>query len=447
MPKARTARQSSASISRQTEVRKLLSDKRNKSDGDDDHSYYYENMPFRSYDEIMARRRRAALRRRGCLFGFLIILIITMSVVTIGLFSGGFIFRRMVNGTTPSDASQSRNDQTVTGRGDTDKNGFTLDTRQPSGDESQLITTYDVSGVVEHARQSVVGIVSESYSSFSTSDSGSGIIMSDDGYIVTNNHVISGGDSITVVLYDGTNYPAYLIGSDPYSDIAVLKIPCTDLTPADFGDSDTLTAGEPAIAIGNPGGIQLQGTVTAGIISATNREITIDSNTMELIQTDASINPGNSGGPLLNRYGQVIGVTSAKISASGYEGIGFALPINTVKPIVEELVSDGYVSGRPLVGVSVRTVSQLAATFYGLPRGLMVDVIAEDSGAAKAGLQAGDIITHLCGSPVRSVSDACTIRNQYKAGDTVTLTYYRNGAVHDIEFVLDEQQDQTGYDF
>ena len=240
---------------------------------------------------------------------------------------------------------------------------------------------------------------------------------------------------------------AYLIGSDPYSDIAVLKIPCTDLTPADFGDSDTLTAGEPAIAIGNPGGIQLQGTVTAGIISATNREITIDSNTMELIQTDASINPGNSGGPLLNRYGQVIGVTSAKISASGYEGIGFAIPINTVKPIVEELVSDGYVSGRPLVGVSVRTISQLAATFYGLPRGLMVDAISSDSGAAKAGLQAGDIITHLCGSPVRSVSDACTIRNQYKAGDTVTLTYYRNGAVHDIEFVLDEQQDQTGYDF
>lgn len=419
-----------------------MSDRQN--DRQEENNSWQNEFPFKSYDEIQAARKRAGMYRKGFIIGTLIIVALLLISVTLGLFSGNFIARKMMN---------------ILGSGDADENvppekdgktesGFSINIEENGEDEPVLITTYDVSGVVEKARKSVVGIATESYSSFSTGSSGSGIIASADGYIVTNYHVIEGGDNITVILPDGTNSPAYLIGADEMSDIAVLKIPADGLEAASFGDSQSLTAGEPAIAIGNPGGIQLQGTVTAGIISATDREITVGNNIMKLIQTDASINPGNSGGPLLNKYGQVVGVTSVKITASGYEGLGFAIPINYVKPIVEELVENGYVSGRPLVGVSARVVSQLAATFYGLPRGLLVDAVAPDSSVAKAGLQSGDIITHFNGSPVRNIADACTIRNQFKAGEAVGLSYYRNGAVYDIEFELDEQQGvDSGYDF
>lgn len=401
-------------------------------------------FPFKSYDEIQAARKRAGMYRKGFIIATLVIVALLLISVTLGLFSGNFIARKMMNMLGSGDeevVKEAENGQKADG-------GFSIKIEGNDGKGDVLITTYDVSGVVERAGKSVVGIATESYSSFTTGSSGSGIIASADGYIVTNYHVIEGGDNITVILSDGTNSPAYLIGADEMSDIAVLKIPAEGLEAAVFGDSQSLTVGEPAIAIGSPGGIELQGTVTAGIISATDREITVGNNVMKLIQTDASINPGNSGGPLLNKYGQVVGVTSVKITASGYEGLGFAIPIDYVKPIVEELVENGYVSGRPLVGVSVRVVSQLAATFYGLPRGLLVDAVAPNSSVAKAGLQPGDIITHFNGSPVRNISDACTIRNQFKSGEVIGLSYYRNGAVYDVEFELDEQQGaDSGYDF
>ena len=401
-------------------------------------------FPFKSYDEIQAARKRAGMYRKGFIIATLVIVALLLISVTLGLFSGNFIARKMMNMLGSGDeevVKEPENGQKADG-------GFSIKIEGNDGKGDVLITTYDVSGVVERAGKSVVGIATESYSSFTTGSSGSGIIASADGYIVTNYHVIEGGDNITVILSDGTNSPAYLIGADEMSDIAVLKIPAEGLEAAVFGDSQSLTVGEPALAIGSPGGIELQGTVTAGIISATDREITVGNNVMKLIQTDASINPGNSGGPLLNKYGQVVGVTSVKITASGYEGLGFAIPIDYVKPIVEELVENGYVSGRPLVGVSVRVVSQLAATFYGLPRGLLVDAVAPNSSVAKAGLQPGDIITHFNGSPVRNISDACTIRNQFKSGEVIGLSYYRNGAVYDVEFELDEQQGaDSGYDF
>lgn len=401
-------------------------------------------FPFKSYDEIQAARKRAGMYRKGFIIATLVIVALLLISVTLGLFSGNFIARKMMNMLGSGDeevVKEPENGQKADG-------GFSIKIEGNDGKGDVLITTYDVSGVVERAGKSVVGIATESYSSFTTGSSGSGIIASADGYILTNYHVIEGGDNITVILSDGTNSPAYLIGADEMSDIAVLKIPAEGLEAAVFGDSQSLTVGEPAIAIGSPGGIELQGTVTAGIISATDREITVGNNVMKLIQTDASINPGNSGGPLLNKYGQVVGVTSVKITASGYEGLGFAIPIDYVKPIVEELVENGYVSGRPLVGVSVRVVSQLAATFYGLPRGLLVDAVAPNSSVAKAGLQPGDIITHFNGSPVRNISDACTIRNQFKSGEVIGLSYYRNGAVYDVEFELDEQQGaDSGYDF
>ncbi len=411
-----------------------------------DQHQYYDPFPFKSYDEILAARSRRRTARRGVMFGCLAVVLLLIGGTTLGIFGGNFILTRAMNAMAESARTEEPQPETPD-EVQADSQGLVL--QSPDADARPMITTYDVSDLVEQAAQSVVGIVTESYSSFSSGSTGTGIVMDARGYIITNNHVIDGGDNITVVMPDSSNYPAYLIGADPQTDIAVLKVEAQKVLPAaSFGNSDTLRIGEPAIVIGNPGGLDLQGTVTAGIISATERRITIDNNIMTLIQTDASINPGNSGGPLLNKYGQVVGVTSTKISANGFEGLGFAIPMTTVKPIVEELIQNGYVSGRPLVGVSVRTVSQMAAAFYSLPQGLMVDLVASDANAAAAGLQQSDIITHLDGQRITTVSQACMVRNQYKAGDTVTLSVYRGGRTVEITFTLNEQQSTTtGWDF
>ena len=305
----------------------------------------------------------------------------------------------------------------------------------------------DVSDVVQKAQQAVVGVTTEIYSTFSTESRGSGIILSEDGYIVTNNHVISGGDSITVTLEDGTSYPAYVIGSDEYTDIAVLKITAAGLTAAEIGDSDSVEVGEAAIAIGNPTG-QLLGTATAGIISGVNRNVLVNNVVMNLLQTDAAINAGNSGGPLLNQYGQVIGVTSVKVSMTGYEGLGFAIPINTVIPIVETLVKNGYVTGRPLVGISGSDISIMAARFYGLPQGIYVTAVNSSSDAYTQGIREGDIITKIGDTAVTTVSEGCAARNGYAVGDTVKLTFYRKGNYYWASVVLGEQTDDSGnYNF
>ncbi|MBQ3091736.1 MAG: trypsin-like peptidase domain-containing protein [Clostridia bacterium] len=411
-----------------------------------DEHIYHDPTPFKSYDEILAARRRTKTARRGAMVGCLVVALLLIGGTVLGVFGGNFILNRAMNAMAEANRQEKEEAETPP-ETESGQNGLQLQ----SADENArpMITTYDVSDLAEQASRSVVGIVTESYSSFSSGSTGTGIIMDSRGYIITNNHVIDGGDNITVVLSDGTNYPAYLIGADAQTDIAVLKVETQNALPAaTFGSSDDLRLGEPAIVIGNPGGLDLQGTVTAGIISATERRITIDNNIMTLIQTDASINPGNSGGPLLNKYGQVVGVTSNKISADGFEGLGFAIPMTTVKPIVEELIENGYVSGRPLVAVSVRTVSQMAAAFYNLPQGLMVDLVASDSNAAAAGLQQSDIITHMNGQRITSVSAACTVRNRFKAGEEITLSVYRGGRTVELTFALNEQQSaSTGWDF
>ena len=411
-----------------------------------DEHIYHDPTPFKSYDEILAARRRTKTARRGVMVGCLVVALLLIGGTALGVFGGNFILNRAMNAMAEANRQEKEEAETPP---ETESGQSGLQLQSADENARPMITTYDVSDLAEQASKSVVGIVTESYSSFSSGSTGTGIIMDSRGYIITNNHVIDGGDNITVVLSDGTNYPAYLIGADAQTDIAVLKVETQNALPAaTFGSSDDLRIGEPAIVIGNPGGLDLQGTVTAGIISATERRITIDNNIMTLIQTDASINPGNSGGPLLNKYGQVVGVTSNKISADGFEGLGFAIPMTTVKPIVEELIENGYVSGRPLVAVSVRTVSQMAAAFYNLPQGLMVDLVASDSNAAAAGLQQSDIITHMNGQRITSVSAACTVRNRFKAGEEITLSVYRGGRTVELTFALNEQQSaSTGWDF
>jgi len=309
----------------------------------------------------------------------------------------------------------------------------------PQDKDSQLPAAgskLTVKQIAKKVRTSVVGVVAEGTANFSSSSVGSGIIMSADGYIITNNHVIENTNKISVVTDDGTSYDAYVIGTDSRTDLAVLKVDAQNLPAAEFGDSDLLEQGDVAVAIGNPAGIQLQNTVTAGIISAINRNIVVEDEEMTLIQTDASINPGNSGGPLVNEYGQVIGINTVKIGISYYEGLGFAIPINTAKPIIDELISRGYITGRPSIGISGITISERDAAFYGLKAGMYVEFVHPYSDAYKKGLQSGDVIIAMNGTSLASHEELKKLRDEHKAGDTVKLTVYRQGREFTINVML-----------
>ncbi|MBQ7794871.1 MAG: trypsin-like peptidase domain-containing protein [Clostridia bacterium] len=263
--------------------------------------------------------------------------------------------------------------------------------------------------------------------------SGSGIIISESGYIVTNQHVIDGATEISVVLNTGDEYTALLVGEDEKSDLAVLKIDAPNLVAAEIGDSEALQVGELAVAIGNPLGQEFAGTVTVGVISAVNRTMTVDNKKYNLIQTDAAINPGNSGGALVNQYGEVIGINSVKIATTGVEGIGFAISSAEANPIIDDLINNGYVSGRPLVGIMA------SETRYGLS----VSSVTEGSGAQKAGIQAGDLIVKAEGKTVKTVDALNEIRDTKKAGDTLQLTAIRDGEILNFNVILGEDLPQN----
>ncbi len=261
--------------------------------------------------------------------------------------------------------------------------------------------------------------------------SGSGIIISNDGYIVTNQHVIEGATEIDIILNTGSTYVAKVIGQDEKTDLAIIKIePKSEepLTAAVLGDSTTLEVGELAVAIGNPMGMEFSGSVTAGIVSAVNRTMTIDNRTYNLIQTDAAINNGNSGGALINQYGEVIGINSVKLSTSGVEGMGFAIAISEAKPIINDLMSAGYVTGRPLVGIGI------SETRYGL----FISTIQEGSGAERAGLKVDDMILEVDGEAVTSTSQVNEIRDKKKPGDTLKFKILRERATMEIDVELTE---------
>lgn len=263
---------------------------------------------------------------------------------------------------------------------------------------------------------------------------GSGVIISTDGYIVTNNHVIADAQTITVRLTDGNEYNAVLIGTDASTDVAVIRIEASNLQPAVMGDSSSLVVGQTAIAVGNPLG-ELGGTVTEGIISALDREITVDGETMSLLQTDTAINPGNSGGGLFNLYGELIGIVNAKSSGSDIEGLGFAIPINTAKTIIEEIISNGYVTGRVDTGLTVVDIQDTqTAMSYGVNKlGLYI------AQSTSSSLQSGDIITEIDGNAVSNLSDYNSILNNYSVGDTIEITVTRSGRSMTFSLTLGEQ--------
>ena len=272
---------------------------------------------------------------------------------------------------------------------------------------------------------------------------GSGFVITSDGYILTNYHVIEDADSIQVAFVDGTTYDATLVGGESENDIAVLKIDATGLTPVIIGDSDNVKVGEQVVAIGNPLG-ELTFSMTSGIVSAKDRSITMENgNVMNMIQTDTAINNGNSGGPLFDMYGQVIGITSAKLSGSSsseatIEGLGFAIPINDIKDMVTDIMENGYVTGKPYMGVTVSTVPESISQRYGMSQGALVESVDESSCAAKAGLEKGDIITAIDGKTVISSAELVEAKKTYKAGDTVTLEVERNGEKLELTLTFDE---------
>ena len=263
--------------------------------------------------------------------------------------------------------------------------------------------------------------------------SGSGIIISSDGYIVTNQHVIDGANEISVILNTGEEFVAKLVGQDEKSDLAVLKIDKTDLPAATLGDSTKLEVGELAVAIGNPLGQEFAGTVTAGVISAVNRTMTVDNKVYNLVQTDAAINPGNSGDALVNKYGEVIGINTIKLSSTGVEGIGFAIAISEAKPIIDDLMNNGFVSGRPLVGISVSQTRN----------GLSVEQVSAGSGAEAAGIKVGDLIVKADGKAVKTSQELNEIRDKKAPNEYLKLTVIREGELLDIDVKLGEDVPTT----
>lgn len=310
-------------------------------------------------------------------------------------------------------------------------------------DTGKLMTPAEVYAANVNSTVGITTSVTTNFWGFQTTSaaSGSGFILTGDGYVLTNYHVIESSNSISVTLYDGKSYDAVLIGYDESSDIAVLKIDAEGLTPVVLGDSDNLNVGDSVVAIGNPLG-ELTFSLTSGAVSALNREITLSNSvTMNLIQTDCAINSGNSGGALFNLYGEVIGITNAKYSGSGsgasIDNIGFAIPINHVRGIVESIIENGYVA-KPYIGVNVSDVSE-ETMGYGLPAGAAVRAVSEDSPAEKAGLQVNDIITAVNGKEISGRTGLSEVVGAASVGDTLTLTVYRQGNTISVDVTVGEQ--------
>ena len=315
-----------------------------------------------------------------------------------------------------------------------------------SVDTGKVLTPSEVYAQNVNSTVGITTSITTNYFGYQTTSAaaGSGFILTQDGYILTNYHVVEGSNSIKVTTYDGTSYDAQLIGYDESNDIAVLKIDASDLTPVVLGDSDTLNVGDSVVAIGNPLG-ELTFSLTTGVVSALDRPVTLSTGTtMNLIQTDCAINSGNSGGALFNLYGEVIGITNAKYSSSSasseasIDNIGFAIPIDQVRSIFESIITNGYIV-KPYIGVTVSDVSAESQS-YGLPQGAAVRSVTENGPAAEAGLQENDIITTVNGEAITGSNDLVKLVKAASAGDTLELTVYRQGQTVTLTLTVGEQK-------
>ena len=393
--------------------------------------------------------------------GVAVLLSCTAIAVVIGLFAGVLIVNGTLNrqkqASLPAPAEQQTPAQTV----EQEEPAATAAAVLPRTDASQTATgfTYDGqytrSQIVEMSAPSVVGIdgvfeTTVSYwgrmETYEQPGSGSGVILTADGYIATCAHVVNGAKKLTVTLNDDTSYEATIVGSDTRNDIAIIKIDAQNLTPATLGDSAMLTVGEDVIAIGNPLG-ELRGTATSGIISAVKRTITVEDVEMELIQTDAAISPGNSGGGLFNASGKLIGIVNAKVSDSRAEGLGFAIPINSVYKEINDLLNYGYVTGRAYLGVYTQNVTMRSDFGYFMfdsgTSCVQIADVEKGSAAETAGLKVGDLILKIDDKTIGSNTDLSDAIAKYNAGETATVTIQRNGNQQDIEVTFGEYVPQN----
>ena len=315
--------------------------------------------------------------------------------------------------------------------------GLTSSGKEMSAEDIYSMAVNQVVGVNSESKTNVFGQLTTS------AVSGSGFIISKEGYIVTNYHVIdyavNDGYTLTVMMHDGTSYPAQIVGYDQDNDVAVIKIDAPDLSVVSIGDNNDMKVGDRIYTIGNPLG-ELDYTMTSGIVSALDRVIQVDASTsINMFQIDAAVNSGNSGGPVYNAEGKVIGIVSAKYASTGVEGLGFAIPINDAVDIVSQLITNGYVSGKPSMGISVRDWSSAYAQYYGTPEGALVEAVAPGSAADKAGIKVGDIITKLGDTDVTSSNTLLIAKKTFSAGDTTTIIVNRDGEERSLSITFDEE--------
>jgi serine protease Do len=332
--------------------------------------------------------------------------------------------------TAPMSVMQPKDDETL--------QLHTTPTGIPNQPNDEAMSLQDI---YENTIDSVVSI---SCSSLHSTSTGTGLILTEDGYIVTNAHVIEGAAVVQVILQSKQSYQATVVGADEITDLAVLRIDAMDLHPAKLGDSDNMRVGDTVVAIGDPLGLELSGSMTDGIVSAINRDISVDGRSMTLIQTNAALNSGNSGGPLINCYGQVVGINTMKIgdymSSAGVEGLGFAIPSDTVSDIVTQLIRQGYVSGRPTLGITGEAVTTFYQLYYGLPNGLYISQLERGCDAEKQGLRAGDILLTVDENRIVTQTDLDNVVYTHEVGDVIPVTVYRDGKQGTFYLTVEEDK-------
>lgn len=364
--------------------------------------------------------------------------IVTIIILIILVFAGLFVASNLF-----------LNKDSVNKNNNIDNNGLVIKDTPQTNNNVETSGILSGTAVAEKVKPSIVGVVTYSNkNTFEAAGIGSGIIMSDDGYIITNAHVIDKSNGIKIVLSNGDEHEASIIGMDVKTDLAVVKIDANNLTPAEFGDSSKLKEGQDVMAIGNPSGLELSGSITKGIVSGVDRKITSYGGLLiNAIQTDAAINPGNSGGALVNEYGQVIGINTAKIAQNDVEGIGFAIPINDAKPIIDNLIQYGYVKDRVRLGITFVMLDEITSKMNNLPIGAYIKAIDERSDMYKKGIRPGDVLLEFNGTPINNEGSLASELLKYKPGQQVRIKIYRKetptqGKNMDLTITLQEDSPQ-----
>ena len=405
---------------------------------------------FEDYDRISKGPEGAKPKSNTGLKIFAVVMTVVF-LITAAAFAGFIVFQTQRTMTLESSEAVTEESSRADGP------QLSLNNRPAPDEEEYTDGVLSTEEIAAKVRPSVVGIVAYQSTTYpmQSYNTGSGIIMSTDGYIITNAHVVNGAaGGIVVVLDNDEEYEAELVGLDEKTDLAVLKIEANNLTAAEFGNSDELVVGERIVAIGNPTGLNLAGSVTQGIVSGLERSIQVQDETtgtvieMQAIQVDAAINPGNSGGALINKYGQVVGINSSKLSSTQIEGIGFAIPISTAKPIVDDLISYGYVRGRVLLGITYIAISDVTGAISGYTPGLWVQSVNEELDVAAKGVQPGDVIVQMDDQDVRDSDDVKASMEGKEPGDTIKLKIVRQsvtGKVTNFTVEVELAEDKGNY--